>query len=208
MGERENSVPRDVLHVCESSSLGNHTQWEQAPAGVFLHTGPWTDEWPCPECGDAIFCQHNDHGGSGFRSEPDIMNDAFIGIKLCNVLYAKIDRVQCPGTVAEIGFAFATGKLVLLDLDAIAHNDKRELWFIVQISLRSLVAYIDRFQSYRRFMTHAAVGAQIIPAHLMPPATLDRWVALASSGRFQSVDAYVQYIQTMPKKYTEDRREG
>jgi hypothetical protein len=120
------------------------------------------------------------------------VSDVIACIDKCHVLYAKIDRVRCPGTIAEIGFASASLRIILLNLDALSHDDKLEMWFVVWMSFKPLALLINCMRQANPNMPSRVLYSD-----------LDRQIASASGGRFQSYDVYVEYIRSLPRKYAE-----
>jgi hypothetical protein len=74
-------------------------------------------------------CISQDHGGN-YREKHEILNAAISGIKKSDLVFAWIDREDCHGTIAEIGYAVAAGKSLI-----IAGPKKfDEFWFVYSLA--------------------------------------------------------------------------
>ena len=72
-------------------------------------------------------------------SKQKILDRCLKQISRCDIVIAVYDEdVTCYGTQVELGYAHACGKMIFLNIDQVPDVKKKELWFVIEMSVKSI----------------------------------------------------------------------
>lgn len=116
------------------SLKGENTDWSlsifrrhSASRCGLTYVGPYPVDLTSGHGGDYGHFEENGWIDPTRADRCEVLHDCLDSIKLCNVFFAWIDSLDCYGTLAEIGYAYALGKRIYIGYPS--QLNVRELWF-------------------------------------------------------------------------------
>lgn len=110
----------------ENAPSSSHGFVQLSSGKKLAYTGPFIEYDHC--------CCSNESHGSVYRSKEETIRDATNAIIRADLVFAWIDRQDCFGTLAEIGFARGIGKSVVVAGPA----SNPEMWFVERMAAAAL----------------------------------------------------------------------